>query len=104
MAKLTVTIPDEHIPQLVAAIEAEYGDAVDGLSNAQKGQHAARQHFKSLYRKHARKAAPAVSQAVTDAQAAEAAARQALSDLEAARKAAETTADAQAITDTEAWT
>lgn len=83
MATLSVNVPDAYVQTIAAAIDHLYGSETSGLSNANKGRYAIKQHFKALVQRHQQLTATSAERAAADsalvsAQEAETAAKQAL--------------------------
>ena len=94
MVQLAVTVPDGLVSALIAAVDWEYGDAVRGLTDAQKGKYAIKAHLLDLYRRHQHSLASQAEQVKVAAVRVQAEADIAV--VEAARKTAEADAIAAA--------
>ncbi len=66
MATIQITVPNQYVADLTAAIEAEFGDGVAGKSAAEKGTHAIHPYLRGLYARHKHRTAIAANQQTLD--------------------------------------
>ena len=90
MATISISIPDDYLSTIAAAVREGYADAAPSLTDNEALRHAAKAHLKDLTMRYGQRHAD--SQAVSDAEDAQAAAELARATAAQVRKDAETAA------------
>ena len=98
MATISVTVPDEYVADLTAAMREHLGADAQGLTDLQVAKKAVKRFLRGLVAARRRRVGPNIATAVAVAMDAETQRILAVATAVAARKAAEVTEDAAVMT------